>query len=124
MDALSGYRGLTIWQKSKDVALKIYKATDALPKEERYGLTSQMRRAAISIPSNIAEGYQRGHRKEYIQFLSIALGSAAELETQIAICKEIPTFSLLNFSEVDPVLQEVIKILIVMIRKLGTNPVP
>ena len=72
-----------------DLIIKIYKLTKSFPPEELYGLTSQMRRSAIGIPSNIAEGYQRSHIKEYIQFLNIANASAAELETQLIIAKNL-----------------------------------
>jgi len=67
----------------------VYKLTEKFPKQETYGLISQMRRAAISIPSNVAEGFRRYHNKEYRQFLYISLGSCAELETQVTIAKEL-----------------------------------
>lgn len=73
----------------KDIVLAIYKITASFPKEEIYGLTSQMRRAAISIPSNIGEGFNRYHNREYKQFLYVALGSCAELETQIEIAFDL-----------------------------------
>ena len=69
--------------------LKIYKSTEKFPKQETYGLICQMRRAAVSIPSNVAEGFRRYHNKEYKQFLYISLGSCAELETQVTIAKEL-----------------------------------
>lgn len=72
-----------------DVAKEIYTITKKMPKEEIYSLTNQMRRAAISIPSNIAEGHARNSRKEYVRFLSIANGSKAELETQLLLCAKI-----------------------------------
>jgi len=80
---------LRIWQIGIEVVKDIYILTKKFPKEELYGLTSQMRRSAVSIPSNIAEGFRRYHNKEYKQFLYIALGSCAELETQIIIAKEL-----------------------------------
>jgi four helix bundle protein len=83
------YRGLDIWTKGIEIVKNIYKSTDKFPKHETYGLISQMRRAAVSIPSNIAEGFRRYHNKEYKQFLYISLGSCAELETQITIAKEL-----------------------------------
>lgn len=82
---LQSYRDLEVWQKSMDLVEEIYRLTQLLPRAELFGLTSQMRRAAISIPSNIAEGYGRIHRKEYLNHLSIAQGSLQEAETQLQI---------------------------------------
>ncbi|MDD5195932.1 MAG: four helix bundle protein [Candidatus Omnitrophica bacterium] len=86
---MQGYRDLDVWKKAITLVKKIYIATKDFPKEELYGLINQMRRAAVSIPSNIAEGKTRQSINEYIQFLYIALGSVAELETQTAIAKEL-----------------------------------
>ena len=72
-----------------ELAKELYHLTEKFPKQEQYGLTSQMRRAAVSIPSNIAEGYKRRNRSEYLQFLSIANGSAGELETQLLLAKDV-----------------------------------
>ncbi len=83
---INGYRDLIVWQKSMDLVDEIYKIIRLLPLEERFALSDQMRRSAISIPSNIAEGYERKSKKEYLQFLSIAKSSRAELETQLYIC--------------------------------------
>ena len=80
---------LQVWQKAYQLCLKIYKATKNFPKEERYGLTSQIRRAAVSVPSNIAEGYGRKSTAEYIQALYIAYGSHCELETQILLSGDL-----------------------------------
>ncbi len=99
---------------------EIYILTENFPKDELYGLTSQIRRAGVAIPSNIAEGYLRRHRKEFIQFLSISLSSAAELETQILICKSIDKFRYMNFSQIDSLLLEVMKMLYVMIEKINS----
>ena len=82
----SNYKELRVWQKYMDLTTKIYNLVKLLPKEETYALSDQMRRAAISIPSNIAEGQGRNSDKEYINFLSIARGSLWELETQLEIC--------------------------------------
>jgi four helix bundle protein len=79
------YKDLKVWQKGIEIVDKIYSITDHFPKDELYGLANQMKRSAISIPSNIAEGFVRNHSKEYIQFLYISLGSCAELDTQIFI---------------------------------------
>ena len=83
------FRDLRVWQKGITLVKEIYKITKDFPKEEQYGLTSQMKRASISIPSNLAEGFRRRYNKEHKQFLSIALGSCAELETQVVIAKEL-----------------------------------
>jgi four helix bundle protein len=80
---IKNFRDLDVWQLGMEIVVDVYKCTKGFPKEEIYGLVSQMRRAALSIPSNIAEGFNRYHNKEYRQFLYIALGSCAELETQI-----------------------------------------
>ena len=78
---IGGHKDLDIWKKGMEIVNRVYTVTADYPKEEIYGLTAQMRRAAISIPSNIAEGFMRQHNKEYKQFLYVALGSCAELET-------------------------------------------
>ena len=81
------YRELIVWQKSMELAEKVYLLVKALPKEETYALSDQMRRAAVSIPSNIAEGHARQSQKEFLQFLCIARGSRAELETQLLLAR-------------------------------------
>ena len=83
------YRDLNIWNAGIELVKDIYRLTDKFPKHEMYGIVSQMRRSAISIPSNVAEGFKRYHNKEYRQFLYVTLGSCAELETQITIAKEL-----------------------------------
>ncbi len=90
-----GFRDLQVWQQGKSLTIKIYVLTKTFPREEQFGLVSQMRRAAVSIPSNIAEGFNRYYSKEYKRFLFVALGSCAELETQIEIAKA------LNYIDVD-----------------------
>ncbi|OGY88927.1 MAG: hypothetical protein A3B30_04495 [Candidatus Komeilibacteria bacterium RIFCSPLOWO2_01_FULL_52_15] len=103
------FKDLIVWQKAKQLAVLIYKLTESFPKSELYGLTNQMRRAAISISSNIAESYHRFHKKEKQQMLAIAFGSGSELESQIEIAKVL--FPGDNFSEAEKLLQEVQKIL-------------
>jgi four helix bundle protein len=83
------HKDLEVWNQGIDLVAKIYSITNHFPKEELYGLTSQIRRSAISVPSNIAEGYARASRKELIQFLYISLGSISELETQIIIAVKL-----------------------------------
>ncbi len=86
---MQSYKDLIVYQKGYKLSLEIYRVTNNFPKEELYGIVSQMRRSAISIPCNIAEGYRRGHRKEYIQFLHIAQGSCGELETLLSLSKDL-----------------------------------
>jgi len=82
---IKSYRDLVVWQKAMDLVTEIYRVSREFPKDEIFGLTGQMRRAAVSVPSNIAEGYGKSSRKEYIFFLTHARGSLLELETQILI---------------------------------------
>ncbi len=83
------FKDLIVWQKSYKLVLEVYKATGGFPKFEIYGLSQQMRRSAVSIPSNIAEGYGRRHKAEYNHFLSIAYGSLLELETQFLLASDL-----------------------------------
>ncbi|HCX99049.1 MAG TPA: four helix bundle protein [Bacteroidales bacterium] len=93
------HKDLDVWKKAIELVASIYKTTSSFPKEELYGLTSQIRRTAVSIPSNIAEGAARNHNKEFIQFLYIALGSGSELETQLIISKMLGFISEENAQE-------------------------
>jgi four helix bundle protein len=86
---ITNFRELEVWKLGKDIVLDIYRTTALFPKEEVYGLVSQMRRASVSIPSNVAEGFNRFHNKEYRQLLYVALGSCAELETQVEITTDL-----------------------------------
>ena len=103
--AVQNYRELIVWQKAMDLVELVYQATKAFPKEELYGLTNQVRRASVSIPSNIAEGQARQSTAEFKNFLSIAQGSRAEVETQIMIAQRLgylprqQTEQILNLSE-------------------------
>ena len=89
MSSIKSYKDLLIWQKGIQLVKEIYLICKDLPKNEVFGLQSQMKRAAISIPSNIAEGYGRNYTQNYIQFIKIARGSLLELETQVIISKEL-----------------------------------
>lgn len=86
---MNNFKELIVWQKSIDFSIKIYEITNGFPKEEIYGLSSQIRRCVVSIPSNIAEGAGRNSKKEFSHFLSIALGSSFELDTQIILAQRI-----------------------------------
>ena len=119
--AVLSFRELIVWKKSMDLAKEIYMLTKKLPKDEIYGLSGQMRRCAVSIPSNIAEGTKRGTTKDYIQFLRIAHGSAAELETQLTLSASIYNT---QSNQAAQLLEEVQKMLSVLIRKLSTTHYP
>jgi len=86
---LKNYKELVVWQKAKLLAVEIYKETGSFPRPEQFGLTSQIRRAVVSVPANIAEGWGRGSTREYIQFLLIARASLMELETHLIISQEL-----------------------------------
>ncbi len=118
--SIKSYKDLIVWQKAMILVKEIYLLTEYFPKDELYGITQQIRRAVVSIPSCIAEGYLRKHKKEYVHFLSISLGSAAELETQILICKMLPKFTQIDFTRTESLLTEVLKMLYVMTNKLET----
>jgi len=89
MSDIRTYRDLLVWQKGIALVTNIYNATKSFPREETYGLTSQMRRCAVSIPSNIAEGHGRSTRKEYLRYLAVASGSLRELQTQLVIARNL-----------------------------------
>lgn len=118
---ISSYKDLIVWQKSMDLVTEIYKLTKQFPKSETFGIAQQMQRAAVSIPSNIAEGYKRNHLPEYIQFLSISNGSGAELETQLELCRRLPELREFNYSIAENLLEEVMKMFTVLIGKLTTK---
>ena len=105
------YKDLVVWQRAMELVVAIYELTEKYPHAELYGLVSQMRRSAVSIPSNIAEGRRRGGRKEFHQFLLIAYVSGAELETQIEISRRLSFGEKLNYTEVTRCLDEVMRML-------------
>ncbi len=115
MNKMKTYRDLIVWQKGKKLAVDVYKQTKPFPREELYGLTSQMRRSAVSVPANIAEGYGRQSTKDYLRFLKIARGSLFELQTLIDISSELQLLSkdsyeilLENTFEIDRMLSSLI----------------
>lgn len=111
MASLNNFKELTVWQKSFRLCLLVYKVTRDFPKDELYGIVSQIRRSAVSVPSNIAEGFSRRRKLEYIQFLHVACGSTAELETQLLIAKELTYINDKDYTEVVDLLGEVTKML-------------
>jgi four helix bundle protein len=117
---ISSYKELEAYKKSYSAAILLYQLTKRFPKEEIYGITSQMRRAAVSIPSNIAEGYMRGSN-EYIQFLKIALGSSTELNTQLSLCVDIQLCTKEDVAQIISLNEEATKLLKTYITKLSLN---
>lgn len=118
MSEITSYKDLIVWQKSILLVKAIYKVTEDFPASEIYGLVSQMRRSAISIPSNIAEGYGRKSSKEFAQFYAIAYGSALELETQLIIAIELRFISDDKASIARGLLDEVLRMLNSLTRKM------
>jgi four helix bundle protein len=116
MSSIKSYKELIVWQKSIILVKELYKITEHFPENEQYGLTSQMRRASVSIPSNIAEGWGRLSRKNYIQFLRISRGSLFELETQILITKELKYIN--DCESIENLIIEISKMLNSLIKKL------
>lgn len=112
------YRELVVWQKSMDLAQAIYRLTPQLPREETYGMRSQITRAAVSIPANIAEGWTRESRNEKAQFLAIAQGSLAEVETLLTLCERIGWFQPQETILARGLIDEVSRMLTTMRRKL------
>lgn len=119
---MNSYQELKVWQKSIELVEQIYRVTKSYPKEELYGLTSQTRRAAVSIPANIAEGYARKHRQEYIQFARIAFGSGAELETHLIIARRLQLASVQDIEGCQVLLNEVMRMLNALINSLVAKP--
>lgn len=108
---MNSYKDLIVWQKSIELCEKVYKITEVFPKSEVYGLTSQIRRCSVSIPSNIAEGQRRRYKSEFLQFLRFAFGSGAELETQLLIALKIGYLSDNDYNLLISLLDEVMKML-------------
>ncbi len=122
---LKNYKELKVWQRSYQLCLEIYKITKRFPNEEKYGLTSQIRRAAVSVPSNISEGYGRKTTPEYIRFLYIAYGSNCEMETQILLSGDlgyIETDKLENLQERMGEVERMLKALIKSLEKKHSTP--
>ncbi len=115
---IKSYKELIVWQKSFKLVKLVFLLTNKFPQSEFYGLVSQMRRAAVAIPSNIAEGYGRRSSKEYAQFYAIAYGSGLELETQLLLAKDLGFGKKEDFVEVESLLEEVLKMLNAMTFKM------
>ncbi len=118
---IKNYKDLDIWKRSIGVVENIYKITKNFPKEEMYGLTSQLRRSAVSIPSNIAEGFARFSNKEYKHFLFISLGSCAELSTQIIIALRLGYLERREAEELLNEIDEISKMTMGLVKKLNSS---
>lgn len=121
MDNIKGYEDLLVWQKGMELAEEIYRLVKLLPKEELYALSSQMRRAAVSVPSNIAEGQSRGGTKEFSQFLNIAKGSNAELMTQLLLCERVDYLTEQETKKAKALCGEIGRMLSSLTKKLATS---
>ncbi|MBF6642330.1 four helix bundle protein [Flavobacterium sp. J49] len=115
---MTSYRDLIVWQKSMSLVTLIYKLVTQLPENEKYGLASQIKRSAVSIPSNIAEGYGRNYRKDYSRFLQIARGSLFENQTQLEIAVNLDFLKADDLEEIKQLSIEVEKMLNSLIKKL------
>ena len=112
------YRGLTVWQKSMGLVTQLYGVTRTFPKEETYGLTAQIRRCAVSVPSNIAEGYGRRSTKDYVRFLQMAIASLYELQTQLEIASNLQYIASNGFQDVYESTREIERMLSSLVSKL------
>lgn len=112
------HKRLDVWNKSIDLTLDIYKLSESFPKSEVYGLTSQMRRAAVSIPSNIAEGAARQTKKEFINYLHMSQGSLSELDTQLVIASRLNYISMETYQEIENRIETISKMLTGLIKSL------
>lgn len=119
MGAIKSYRDLQVWQKGMQLASLVYQTSRVLPKEEQFGLISQMRRAAVSVPSNIAEGYGRRSRADYVRFLNMAMGSLYELQTQAELASNLGFIEDADSLPLVADAREVERMLSALIRKLA-----
>ena len=118
MKAIESFKDLQVWQRSIQLSVAIYRLTQDFPAEERFGLTSQLRRAGVSVASNIAEGYGRGSTGEYKHFLGIARGSNAEVQTQLVIARELGFGDPQRILTADGLSQEIARMLVSLMQKL------
>ncbi len=118
---IQSFRELRVWQAAMDFAEQIFAATKLLPREDQYGLVSQLRRAAVSVPSNIAEGNRRGTTRDYLKFLSIANGSLAEIETQLILCQRYNYLTELQVTALIADATEISRLLNALSKALRTN---
>ena len=112
------FKDKIFWQKSHDLVLRIYKISKGYPSDELYGITNQLRRAAVSIPNNIAEGFGRKSKKELVHFLNISLGSASEVEYLLILSKDLGYLSKYEFQRLNDILIEIKKMMLVYISRI------
>jgi four helix bundle protein len=112
------FKDLIVWQRAVQLSITVYRLTTSFPPSEQFGLTNQLRRAAVSVASNIAEGYGKSTRGEYVMFLGHARGSIGEIQTQLVIAKAVGLASEQSVEEVESLSNEVGRMLVVMVRKL------
>jgi len=117
---IQSFRDLQIWQKSMELTVAVYRMTQSFPREEMFGLTSQLRRCAISIPSNIAEGQGRSSEREFLHFLSIARGSNCELQTQLEIARRLGLADTQLLNDAESLSQEIGKMIYAFMHALDT----
>lgn len=118
---IHSYRDLVVWQKAMQLSLEVYAVTNAFPDVERFGLTNQLRRAAVSVPSNIAEGYGRGSQADYLRFLRTARGSLAEIDTQMLIAERLHFMDEGRYQHMLTMINECGRVLAGLIRSLESE---
>ncbi|MBI9017903.1 MAG: four helix bundle protein [Phycisphaerae bacterium] len=118
---MNTYRDLIVWQKSMDMVKHIYHATKRFPEDERFGLTNQIRRAAVSVPSNIAEGYGRNSTQDYVRFLRMATGSLYEIQTQLEIARCENYLAFESYDNIANLLIEIEKMLVSLTKKIAKH---
>ncbi len=120
-DGMRDFRDLKVWEKAHNLTLELYRLTKGFPVDEQFGLTAQLRRAAASVPTNIAEGCGRGSERELARFMSIAGGSVSEVEYQLLLAYELKYFNYETYKELEQQVNEIKKMLNKFIQKLTAN---
>ena len=121
MAKIKSYRDLIVWQKSMELVTDVYRQTKTFPRDEQYGLVPQLRRSAVSIPSNIAEGYGRGSTNDYVRFLQISRGSLYEMQTQLEIALNLEHIPKTSFQDLDEKSREVERMLNSLIKRVAAS---
>lgn len=120
---IKSYRDLVVWQKAMDLVVMVYAVTKRFPSDERYGLTSQLKRASISVPSNIAEGYGRHSTADYIRFLQFALGSLNEVQTQLELASRLEFIGWDQMKDGLELCAEIEKMLVTLVKRLNEKTI-
>lgn len=118
---MKNFRELKVWEKAHHLTLAVYKVTTIFPRDEQYGLTSQLRRACASVPPNIAEGCGRGSEAEFARFLQIAMGSASELEYHLLLARDLNLLRQVEYEHLDQEITDVKRMLTSFIQKLNAD---